>query len=269
MPDFTVGDSFNSSKSYTQLKFGNGAKILEVELNEMQKIQAYQTSRIGKLVLQDGFITRGAMTVATGNLSMPLDTVIIAGEVFEILEPMTIAVASGDVVYLSVTKVEVNGSSAIKKSGNLSGGSTLVNDIYDPRMGGLETTRRIQSQFQLTKTIGAPNTAYIIVCSMTSASIFTDNRVKVADVGSANVQLTDLKQYTIVKSGKDSNFIYTSYQRKRYDGTLLMQSILSGGASPLYTTRTETWYAVDGITVLFTRTYSISYDIDGIVVSEV
>lgn len=81
--------------------------------------------------------------------------------------------------------------------------------------------------------------------------------------------LVDLKQYTTLKSGKDSNSIYTTYQRKRYDRTLLMQSVLSGGTSPLYTTRTETWYAADGTTAVSTRAYAITYDSDGLVTSEV
>ena len=269
MPDFSVSDTFNASESYTQVKIGNNAKILEVELNEMQKIQAYRNSLVGKMVLQDGFVSKGTMTVTTGTLTVPADTVIIAGEVYEILEPMTIAVANGNVIYLALTKVEVNGTTILKKSGNQSGGSIIPNYIYDARMGGLETGRRIQAQVQLVKTTGAPNTLYLTVCSMTSATAFTDNRVKTVNVATANLLITELKQYTTIKSGKDINLIYTIYQRKRYDGTLLMQSVLSGGTSPLYTTRTETWYDVNGSTVVANRAYTITYDTDGIVVSEV
>jgi hypothetical protein len=82
-------------------------------------------------------------------------------------------------------------------------------------------------------------------------------------------QASEAKSYTTLKSSKDANFIYTTYERKRYNGTLLMRSVLSGGTSPLYTTRVETWYALNGITVLSTKTYTITYDSDGIVVSEV
>jgi hypothetical protein len=82
-------------------------------------------------------------------------------------------------------------------------------------------------------------------------------------------QINELKNYTTLKSGKDTEGIFVTYQRKRYDGTLLMQSVLSGGTTPLYTTRTETWYGADGITVLSTKEYTITYDSDGSVVSEV
>jgi hypothetical protein len=269
MPDFSVNDTFSASEAYVQVKIGNDAKILEVELNELQKIQAYRNALVGKMVLQDGFKTKGNLTVTGGVLTVPADTIIVAGEVYEILEPMTISVVSGNVVYLALTKVEVSGATTLRKSGNLSGGSVIPNYIYDARMGGVETARRVQAQVQLTKTTGAPNTLYLLVCSMTSATVFVDNRTKSTDIATANQLLTELKQYTITKSNKDANFIYTTYERKRYDGTLIMRSILSGGTSPLYTTRTETWYGVDGTTVLATKAYAISYDVDGIVTSEV
>lgn len=89
------------------------------------------------------------------------------------------------------------------------------------------------------------------------------------NITSNTTNLSELKQYTTLKSGKDTEGIFVTYQRKRYDGTLLMSSILSGGTTPLYTTRTETWYASNGTTVVSTRAYTITYDVDGVVVSEV
>ncbi|WDU82261.1 hypothetical protein [Caloramator sp. Dgby_cultured_2] len=80
----------------------------------------------------------------------------------------------------------------------------------------------------------------------------------------ANIPLT-LKQE---KSGKDSNGIYTQVNYKREDGTLYMRSVLSGGTSPQYTTRTITVYDTDGTTALETITHTLTYDSDGNVVSE-
>jgi hypothetical protein len=76
--------------------------------------------------------------------------------------------------------------------------------------------------------------------------------------------------YKTVKSNKDSNGIYTTVQHKRKaDGTLVRQSVLSGGTSPQYTTRTVTFYAADGTTVVKTDTFTLSYDADGVLISEV
>jgi len=81
--------------------------------------------------------------------------------------------------------------------------------------------------------------------------------------------LADTTQYSIYKSGLDANGIYTVVDHKRSDGTLILHSVLSGGTSPKYTTRTETYYKSDGATVDKTIAYTITYDANGMVASEV
>lgn len=75
--------------------------------------------------------------------------------------------------------------------------------------------------------------------------------------------------FQIYKSEKDSNGIFTTVDYKRADGTLYARSVLSGGTSPQYTTRTITYYAANGTTVLRTDTYKLTYDTDGDLISEV
>jgi hypothetical protein len=75
--------------------------------------------------------------------------------------------------------------------------------------------------------------------------------------------------FNVYKSGKDANGIYTIVEYKRADGTLYARSVLSGGVSPQYTTRTITYYAADGTTVLRTDTYTFTFDADGDLISEV
>lgn len=77
-----------------------------------------------------------------------------------------------------------------------------------------------------------------------------------------------LGELKIEKSNKDSNGIYTQVDYKREDNTLFMRSVLSGGTSPQYTTRTITIYDTDGTTVLQTITHTLTYDSDGNIVSE-
>jgi len=81
--------------------------------------------------------------------------------------------------------------------------------------------------------------------------------------------LAETAYYSTVKSGMDSNGIYTEVGHKRSDGTLILKSVLSGGTSPKYTTRTETKYKIDGTTVEWTKTYTITYDSNDSVASEV
>lgn len=85
--------------------------------------------------------------------------------------------------------------------------------------------------------------------------------------------LTDvdtLKKLIKERSNKDSNGIFTTvtYKRKS-DGTIYAKSVLSGGASPNYTTKTETFYGADGATVIETNVYTVSYDSDGDWIGEV
>ncbi|GKV70293.1 hypothetical protein NCCP2716_27910 [Sporosarcina sp. NCCP-2716] len=74
-----------------------------------------------------------------------------------------------------------------------------------------------------------------------------------------------------IKSNIDENYIFTTVEhRRKSDNTLVRKSVLSGGESPQYTTRTITQYAADGVTVVGTPSiYTLSYNDDGILTSEV
>lgn len=76
--------------------------------------------------------------------------------------------------------------------------------------------------------------------------------------------------FKIKKLNKDSNGTYLTieYSRKS-DGTLACRSVISGGTIPNYTTRTLTYYGLDGTTVEKTEIFTLSYDSDGQLVSEV
>lgn len=91
------------------------------------------------------------------------------------------------------------------------------------------------------------------------------------EVALAKIENLSFESQTLktVKSNKDSEGIYTtvSYYRKT-DGTLYGQSVLSGGTSPRYTTRTLTFYSAEGQTIK-TETYELTYDADGMLISEV
>jgi len=84
----------------------------------------------------------------------------------------------------------------------------------------------------------------------------------------ATRHIYELDQYNMVRSAKDINGLFTQVDYNRYDGTLFIRSILSGGASPSYTTRTMKFYDIDGLTVVSTVVYALSYDGDGEITSE-
>lgn len=81
-----------------------------------------------------------------------------------------------------------------------------------------------------------------------------------------NVERLDYRTY---KTNKDANGIFTTIEQRRNDNTLAIRSVLSGGTSPLYTTRTITYYDTNGTTLLKTTTRTLTYDSDGALTSEV
>lgn len=88
-----------------------------------------------------------------------------------------------------------------------------------------------------------------------------------AQIGILSDKVDDLKT---VKSSKDANGIFTTITyRRKSDDSLFATSVLSGGTSPNYTTRTVTYYELNGMTVRETLTYTLTYDTDGALVSEV
>ena len=75
--------------------------------------------------------------------------------------------------------------------------------------------------------------------------------------------------YSVTCSNKDANGIYTIIEFTDDSGNLRKRSVLSGGTSPAYTTRTVTFFAADGITQTGQRIYTITYDSDGDFLSEI
>lgn len=79
----------------------------------------------------------------------------------------------------------------------------------------------------------------------------------------------DITSFKTIKLNKDAEGIFTTVEHRRSDDTLISKSVLSGGTSPLYTTRTITYYELDGTTVKNTFARTLTYDVDGVLVSEV
>lgn len=96
----------------------------------------------------------------------------------------------------------------------------------------------------------------------------TDAEV-LANKTNLGTHLADSASYSTYKLNPDSEGVFTEIHYKRPDSTLILKSILSGGTSPQYATRTEIEYEQNGTTIKDTRTYTIAYDEDGKVISEV
>lgn len=113
----------------------------------------------------------------------------------------------------------------------------------------------------------AMNFYAVINFSNESSFSLTVDASALVTLSELNERLTiDLKLY---RMNKDSEGVFTELQWKRADDTLAIKSVLSGGTSPKYTTRTETYYDEDGETVKRTKIYALAYDEDDDLISEV
>lgn len=180
---FNTPDKFSKENNFAQVIFGADSPLLEVELNEMQKIQYYARNISIKNILSNGFINTPELYISSGTLTVPADIIVADGEVLEILGNMTLSgLVRDDKVYLRIFSTTVTKDTSLKKSGNISGGEAISNTLMDTRVYA-ETTRRVQKQVQLTKT--KPGTipageVYLDVATINSTSTFTDTRNVVA-----------------------------------------------------------------------------------------
>lgn len=92
-----------------------------------------------------------------------------------------------------------------------------------------------------------------------------------ADIQSLVAALNDVAigpPLSVVRSNEDVNGLFVTIQHFRADNTLYKSSSLSGGTSPLYTTRTVVYYEADGTTVKSTQVYTLNYNAEGVLISE-
>lgn len=73
---------------------------------------------------------------------------------------------------------------------------------------------------------------------------------------------SELNAAKTLKSNKDVNGIYTTIEWSDASNTVRKRSVLSGGTSPEYTTRTETFYNASG-SLIYTKSYTQAYDLAG------
>ncbi|MEL3959649.1 hypothetical protein NST17_21070 [Caldifermentibacillus hisashii] len=121
------------------------------------------------------------------------------------------------------------------------------------------------------------------VCGLTYSLIsgplgdLTANIVRILDLGNyyqtVNVEeaLKELKKpLSVYKSNEDSNGIFTKVTWKDATGLTVKTSELSNpDADGNYLTRTVKLYNSDGVTVMKTLVYTLTYNTDGVIVSEV
>jgi len=95
----------------------------------------------------------------------------------------------------------------------------------------------------------------------------TDKASVVNAINETSLEISVLSlDYNVVSSDIDANGIFTQVQYLN-GSTLYLNSTLSGGTSPSYTTDTWTYYESDGVTVNSTLVWTLGYDSNGNLIS--
>jgi hypothetical protein len=173
---FGVLDKYNPDKNMVMVEFPWDAPLLEVELNEMQKIQNEARAAMFRSQMHSGVIDLPTPTFST---STPNGFVIPKFKALINGYPITVQNYGGqtdgsnlvtlpapdttgsreDLVFLEAWFEEVDFSEAIKQYGNADGAVTITNDLKDGRIGA-ETTRRIQLKWRLRTVAGVDFSTY-------------------------------------------------------------------------------------------------------------
>jgi hypothetical protein len=103
MADFSVLDSFDPNKGYSQVKFGADSPLLETELNEMQKIMNHLRAEIVRSAVHSGVLDHNGVVMANGVLTDPS----FKGKIR--VNDSTYFYISQNKTYLGETNVVING----------------------------------------------------------------------------------------------------------------------------------------------------------------
>lgn len=165
---FNLDSRFNKDARFKKVLFGDDGKLLEVELNEFQDIMNHRLANLASLVYKDRPLYTGDYAIANGRLTITNEYVIIDSEVL-FIPTASINVIVGDAIYINKQDVRISMNDPIRKYGNRQSSETIPNYLYDSRIGE-ETTRRIQTTYDLAKTNAVGAGSFVKLCDITSGA---------------------------------------------------------------------------------------------------
>lgn len=174
MAEFNSYQNYDESTSpFQSIVFGSNTPILEVELNEMQIMQAHKIRTLCKDFLGD--CVSPSTTITLNNKVLTLNgSMLVQGYIIK-LENVTVNnIVDGD-VYVDVTVSTLTKDSTVKKHG-YTGGTNITNTMMDNRYN-IETSRRKSLSFSFTQTSSATTSKIgTVVNGVFIKSVFKNNQ---------------------------------------------------------------------------------------------
>lgn len=202
---YNATPTFSEKNNFNQIVFGEGAPLLEVELNEMQDIISDQFKRLGEGIFKrDGFVKLNSDFKTNGLLTV--SGLAFLGEAIIRISNLSLTLVSGDTVYLAYKVTTVTPSSTIKEYGNQTSSTVVPNKLLDARIGE-ETSRRKQMTYTILKTNTDTSYSYIKLGTVSPVSgVLTFTLNSDAKVATVSDEMLNYISYL------EKNFIVNSVQ---------------------------------------------------------
>lgn len=144
MADFSKKSNYNENTSFSAVRFGDKAPVLEVELNEVQEIINTKLSRLIKSVGQSVVpLSNGTIQFNTSSKVLSITNSVILEEsgLTAFVNSASVTLSSTNkYAYFEVKEIDATSSTALKEYGNTTG-SSVTNTMVDSRFS-VETSRR-------------------------------------------------------------------------------------------------------------------------------
>lgn len=152
MGDYGKLSNFNPEANFNLVRFGGDTPITEMELNEAQMLLSHKVKALSQSVIGERFLEGGTISLNTDTNEFTIQNQGLINEG----RPLYITKLKGtlnndETIYLDIYDKEIDKDSVIKLNGNLQEETTVLNNLLDPRLEGIETARRMQTCFDLVK----------------------------------------------------------------------------------------------------------------------
>lgn len=166
MADFSIISRFDPNANFKLVQIGSDAPVLEAELNELQEIADTRLSLFMK-----GFVGNGLSTIknmnydpSTKTFTMEDNIAFLEGVVIPI-STLSVKLSDGETAYLKMWEKTITGTDIIPYYGNIQETRFIENYIVDSRIA-METSRRVQIQYDLVKSTDELNCFYLPICTV-------------------------------------------------------------------------------------------------------
>lgn len=202
-PNYTRTSNYNEQAGIEYVRFAATSAVLEVELNEVQIAANDKLRNIIKLLCGDGVSSLAGISYANNTFTIGGCYALLQG-ILLYISSLSLAVSSGDYIYLDTWTEMVNSTGVLYQYGNMQG-STVPNYIIESSIG-VETSARQVRRYTLSKTTGTAGHTYLLLGRISSGSLITS-----VELIKSNFQAVQIKKEdTFVSTAGQTVFTLTS-----------------------------------------------------------